>query len=125
MLVSVQESPADAWSKIWDAAGWWALNTRVPAQVLLKKVPITFISHTIIRPEQDPGSLTVGEWVCILSLTIRTRPSFPHSQSLPSGSFHKPLILINQKADRMKTTITEKLIKVITWTTALSNSMKL
>ena len=28
-------------------------------------------------------------------------------QSLPSGSFHKPLILIHQRADRMKTSITE------------------
>ena len=37
----------------------------------------------------------------------RTRPSFPLSQSLPSGSFHKPLILFHQMADRMKTTITE------------------
>ena len=37
------------------------------------------------------------------------RPSFPHSQSLSSGSLHKPLILIliHQRADRMKTTITE------------------
>ena len=38
---------------------------------------------------------------------IRTRPSFPLSHSLPSGSFHKPLILIHQRADRMKTTITK------------------
>ena len=29
-----------------------------------------------------------------------------HTQSLPSGSFHKLLILIHQRADRMKTTIT-------------------
>ena len=35
------------------------------------------------------------------------RSSFPLSHSLPSGSFHKPLILIHQRADRMKTTITE------------------
>ena len=42
-----------------------------------------------------------------MALPIRTRPSFPHSQSLPSGSFHKPLILIHQKAYRMKTIITE------------------
>ena len=27
---------------------------------------------------------------------IRTRPSFPLSQSLPSRSFHKPLILLHQ-----------------------------
>ena len=55
------------------------------------------------RMEQD--------WTTSLStaLPIRTRPSFPLSQSLPSGSFHKPLILIHQRADRMKTTITENL----------------
>ena len=29
------------------------------------------------------------------------------SQSLPSGSFHNPLILLHQRADRLKTTITE------------------
>ena len=39
---------------------------------------------------------------------ISTRPSFPLRQSLPSGSFHKPLILTYQRVDRMKTTITEK-----------------
>ena len=32
---------------------------------------------------------------------------FPLSQSLPSGSFHKPLILLHQRANRLKTTITE------------------
>ena len=53
------------------------------------------------------------------------RPSFPFSQSLPSRSFHKPLILLHQRADRMKTTINIKLTDLITWTTALYNSMKL
>ena len=38
---------------------------------------------------------------------IRARPIFPHSQSVPSGNFHKPLIPIHQRADRMKATITE------------------
>ena len=33
---------------------------------------------------------------------IRTRLSFPHSQSIPSGSFHKPLILVHQRVDRKK-----------------------
>ena len=37
---------------------------------------------------------------------IRIRPSFTFSQSLPSGSFHKPLVLLHQRADRLKTTIT-------------------
>ena len=38
---------------------------------------------------------------CLLSQT------FPHSQSIPSGSFHKPLILLHQRAYRIKTTSTE------------------
>ena len=42
-----------------------------------------------------------------MALTIRTRPTFPLCQSLPSGSFHKPLILRHQRADRLKTTVTE------------------
>ena len=38
---------------------------------------------------------------------IRARPRFPHSQALPSGTFNKPLSLIHQRVDRMKTTVTE------------------
>ena len=58
---------------------------------------------------------------------IRTRPSFPHSQSIPSESFHKRLILVHQRADRKKKTKHNhrKLMKLITRITALSNSMKL
>ena len=37
-----------------------------------------------------------------MALLARARPSFPHSQSLLPGSFHKPLILIHQRADIMK-----------------------
>ena len=37
----------------------------------------------------------------------QTRSSFLHNQSLLSGGLHKPLILIYQRADRMKTTVTE------------------
>ena len=42
-----------------------------------------------------------------MALPTRGRPSFPHSQSLPSGSFQKPPVLIHQRVDRMKTTVTE------------------
>ena len=42
-----------------------------------------------------------------MALLIKAIPRFPHSQSFPSGSFHKPLILIHQRADRMETKITE------------------
>ena len=52
-------------------------------------------------------SIGVSVSVSVLPMNIweYSRLSFPHSQSFPSGSFHKPLILIHQKADRMKTTI--------------------
>ena len=37
----------------------------------------------------------------------RTRPCIPLSQSIPSGSFHKSLVILYQRADRLKTTTTE------------------
>ena len=60
-----------------------------------------------------------------MALPIRTRPSFPCSQSLPSGGFHKPLILLHQRAEGKKNHNCRKLINLITWTTAFSNSMEL
>ena len=42
-----------------------------------------------------------------MALPTRARPSFSHSQSLPSGSLNKLLILLYQRTDRMKTIITE------------------
>ena len=53
---------------------------------------------------------SIENWIINLlnmALPIRTRPSFPLSQSLPSGSFHKPLIFLHHRADRLKTTTTE------------------
>ena len=49
----------------------------------------------------------LGKDLLSMALLIRTRPSFPHSQSLSSGSLHKPIILTWQRADRIKTTITK------------------
>ena len=54
-----------------------------------------------------------------MALHIRARPSWPHSQHLPSGSFHKPLILQNENHKHRKVT------KLITWIIAWSNSVKL
>ena len=42
-----------------------------------------------------------------MALPIRTRARIPLSQSLPSGSFYKPLILLHQRTGSLKTTITE------------------
>ena len=105
----------------WPAAGSGALNAAMHAWDLLKKVTIIFITSTIVwsqikqssslrsweGTQPHPSTENWTEDVLNMALPIRTRSSFPHSQSLPSGSFHKPLILIPQRADRMKTTITE------------------
>ena len=82
---------------------------------LLKEVAIIFITSAIVCPKVNNREGTqphpsIENWIKnLLSMAplIRTRPSFPLSQSLPSESFHKPLILIHQKAERMKTTIIE------------------
>ena len=55
---------------------------------------------------------------------IRTRPSFPHSQSLSSGSYHSLLSLFIRGQTEWKY-IHRKLTKLITRTTVLSSPMKL
>ena len=103
---------------------------------MLSRLVITFLprsKYILISCLQSPSAMILEPpkikiWIKdLLSMapSIRTRPSFPLSQSLPPGSFHKPLIFLHQRADRMKTTITEKLTNLIIWTTVLSNSMKL
>ena len=42
-----------------------------------------------------------------MALPIRPRPSFLLHQSLPLGRFYKPFIILHQRADRLKNTITE------------------
>ena len=75
-----------------------------------------YIHHTLASGKNNKeGTQThpsTENWVTDLlsmGLPIKTRPSFPLSQSLPLGSFHKRLMLIPQRADRMKTTVTENL----------------
>ena len=92
----------------------------------MKEVTIIFITSTIVWPQVNNREGTqlhpsTENWIIdLLSMAqpISTRPSFPLSQSIPSGSIHKPLILLHQRAHR-------KLTNLITWTTTLSNSMKL
>ena len=59
-----------------------------------------------------------------MDLHIRARPSFSLSQNLPSGSFLKSLIHII-RGRQNENHHHRKLTKLIIWTTALSNSMKL
>ena len=99
----------------WPAAGLGALIVAVQAWDILKEATIIFITMTIVWPQVNnrKGTQphpTTENWIKILlsmAPPIRTRPSFPLSQSLPSGSFHKHLILLQQRTDRLKTTSTE------------------
>ena len=92
-----------------------ALSVAVLAWDLLKEVSVIFMTFTIVWPQvnskegtQLHPSIENGiKDLLNMALPTRKRPSFPLSQSLPSGSFHKLLILLHQRADRLKTTITE------------------
>ena len=76
------------------------LSVAVHAWDLLKKVAIIFITSTIVWPQVNSREETqlhpsTGNWIKdLLSMAPPIRPSFPLSQSLLSGSFHKPLILL-------------------------------
>ena len=56
---------------------------------------------------------------------IWTRPSIPLSLSIPSGSFHKPFYPSPSEGRQTENYHHRKLTNIITWTTALSNSVKL
>ena len=65
------------------------------------------------------------DWdLLIMAPPTRTIPSFPQSQSLSSASFHRYLIYSSEGRHNANHNCI-KLIKLITWTTALFNSMKL
>ena len=101
----------------WPAAGLGAVVV-VHAWDLLKEVAIIFITTIVwLQVNSREGTQlhpSTENWIKDLlgmAPPIKTRPSSPSpptpSQSLPSGSFHKPLTLLHQKADRIKITITE------------------
>ena len=61
-----------------------------------------YVSGHIKGREHSPTHQQIIKNVLSLALPTRVKLTFPHSQSLYSGTLHKPL-----KADRMQTTITE------------------
>ena len=75
---------------------------------------IYYLHHSLalvkITGKGTQPRLSTESWIkdlLSMALPIRKRPSCLHSQSLPSESVHKPLVFLHQRADRMKTTITE------------------
>ena len=113
--VSVQESLAEAWvsGDLLQGPGLWVqlcthgtFGRRSPLSSL---PPPESGLRSNNREGTQPRPL-IENWIQdLLSIAppFRTRPNFPLSQSLPSGRFHKLLILLHQREDRMKITITE------------------
>ena len=91
----------------WPAAGLGAGTVAVHAWDLLKEVIVIFITSTIVWSQVNSREGTqlhqsTESWIKDLgsmALPIRTRPSIPLSQSILSGSCHKPLILLHLRAD--------------------------
>ena len=84
----------------------WDLWRRSPLSSL---PPPQFGLRSNYKKWTQPGP-SAESWITdLLSMAplIETTPSYPLSQSLPSGSFHKPLILLHQRVDWLKTTISE------------------
>ena len=66
----------------------------------------TIVWSQVNSREETQPSPSTENWIkdlLSMALPIRTRPIFWLSQSLPSGSFYKPLILLHHGADRLKT----------------------
>jgi len=97
----------------WPAAGLGAMRVAVHAWDLLKEVAIIFITSTIVWPQVNNREGTqlhpsTEKWIKdLLSMALPIRTQFLLSQSLLSRSLHKPLILLQWRADRLKTTTTE------------------
>ena len=67
----------------------------------------TIVWHQVNNREGTQPHPSIENWIKDLlniTLPIRTRPSFPLIESLLTGSFHKLLILLHQRADRLKIT---------------------
>ena len=108
--ISIHKTGRDV-GRWWSAAGLGALSVVVYAWDILKEVTIIFITSTIVWPPANNKQGTqpcpsTENWIKDLLNMVPPIRTSPLSQSLPSGSFHKPLNLLHQKADRLKTTIT-------------------
>ena len=77
-----------------------------------------YLHHSLAQVNREGTQLhpSTENWIKDLLTRAspnRIRSSFPLSQSIPSGSFHKPLILLYQRANRLKTKITERITSKI------------
>ena len=109
LSLSVQESWVEAYvsSGLLQGLGHWVWQ--LVHETFWRRSPLSSLPppQFVLRSNREPHPSTENWIKDLLSMAppIRTRPRFPLSQSIPSGSFHMPLILIHQRAGRKKTTI--------------------
>ena len=114
--MSVQESPAKVWVSSGLLQGQGQQVPRCLHGTFGRRQPLSSLSppqfglrsNNSERTQLCPSTENLIKDLLILAPPIRTTPSFPLSQSFPTRSFHKPLIILQKKADRMKTAITEE-----------------
>ena len=115
--VSVQESLAEVWVEECNSACISSFEGGCNYLISLAsgKLWQTKLRQTKLRQTKQLHP-SMENWIKDLpgmTPPIRTTPfliggtAYGDRQSLLSGSFHSPIILIQQRADRMKTTITE------------------
>ena len=114
----------------WPAAGLGALSVAEYAWDLLREVSIVFITSTIFWPQVNSREGTqlhpsTENWISdLLSMANKNKtvsPSVSHShQEVSIASYHSA-----SEGRQTENHNHRKLTNLITWTTALSNSLKL
>ena len=130
--VSVQDSLAEAWVGGGLLQGWGHLSVAVHAWDLLKDVTIIFITSTIVCPQVNNREGTqphpsTKSWIKdLLSWPCPSEqdPVSP-SVSLSHQEAYASLLSVSIRGQTDENHNHRTLTNLITWTTALSNSMKL
>ena len=106
-LVMDSEAWCDAIHRVTKSGTWLSNWTELNWLLSLALPWFGFRSSNRKGTQLSPSTENWIKDLLSMASPIRIRPQFPHNQSLSSGSFHKPLILLHQRADRMKATIKE------------------
>ena len=111
----------------WPAAGLGALSVVVPAWDLWKEVVIIFITSTIVWPQGTQPCPSTENWIKdLLSMRFnahQNKTQFPPQSVSPIEASIN--LLSFSEGRQTKNHNHRKLTNLITWTTALSNSVKL
>ena len=128
---SAQECPAEAWVAGGLLQGWGTERNTLCMGPSEGGPHYHYLHHSLASgqitrwgTQTHPSTESRIKDLLRMAPPIRTRPSFPLSQSIPSGSFIS-LLSFSIRGQRNENHNHRKLTNLITRTTALFNSMKL